>query len=113
MGEWLVKIIFAVCTMGCGVCIFWYGTWIKGLNKPVGFWSNKPFHPERVTDVPAYNRENGKLFQYFGVPPCLSGTSMLLSLDSAALGILLLWATIGIWWLIRSHKVIEKTYISQ
>ena len=111
MGDWIWKIIFAGCTIGCFAGCFCYGRWIVRQEKAVGFWANKPFDAGRVKDVSDYNREYGKIFQIFSYAPGLAGISMLLSLEILSIVILVLWATVGILWFIRAYQRIEKNYI--
>ena len=111
MGDWIWKIMFAVCTIGCSVSFFCYGKWIGRQETPVGFWANKPFEAEKIQDVSGYNREYGQIFQKFSVVPGLSGMAMLFSLETVSILILIFWVTVGICWLIHTYKAIEKKYI--
>ena len=111
MGDWIWNIVFAVCTVGCTVSFFCYGNWIGRQESPVGFWANKPFDAEKIQDVSGYNREYGKVFRIFSLAPGLSGIAMLITLEFLSIVLLGLWVTVGIWWLIRSYKAIEKKYI--
>ena len=111
MEERIWIIIFVLCMIGCSVSIFCYGNWIRRQDKPVGFWANKPFEAGRIQDIQGYNREHGIIFQKYAPAPGLAGLAMLLGMEYAAIGILILWAVAGTFWLIRSYRGIEKKYI--
>ena len=113
MGDWIARIIFAACIIGLAAGLFSYGKWIMRQETAVGFWSNVPFDASRIRDAAAYNREYGKLFQKFSIAPAIAGVAMLISLDIPAFVILMLWATVGVAWLIRSYKALEKNHFSR
>ena len=111
MGDWIWKLVFAIVVIGCSGSCFCYGNWIKRQKKAVGFWANKPFEEDRITDISWYNRECGMIFQIFSPAPGLAGVAMLLSFEILSVAILGLWATIGILLLIRAYKSIENKYM--
>ena len=109
--ELIETIVGFVIIFGCGLGVYLFGVWVGKQTKPVGFWANgKPFDPSSVTDVPGYIREYGALLRKFAVPCLLS--AIVLPFDVfVSVVILAVWGTFGIWWLIRSYKVIEKKYL--
>ena len=111
--EWMENLIGFTIIFGCGLGIYYFGVWSEKQQKPMGFWANgKLFDPNSVTDISGYIRAYSILFRRFSVPCMISGA--LLPINAGfSLVILILWGTIGIWWLIHSYKQIEKTYIMQ
>ena len=116
--EWLETVIGAVLIFGCGLGVYGFVLWSGNrTDKPSGFWANgEPLDPQKVTDIPAYNRAFGKLFRCYGYPCMLSGVIIVFSpLDPVfayiSLAILVIWGIFGTWWLIHSYKQIEKQYI--
>ena len=116
--EWVETFIGAVLIFSCGLGVYGFGLWAGNrIDKPMGFWANgEPLDPQKVTDIPAYNRAFGKLFRCYGYPCMLSGVVLAVSpLDSMvaylSLAILVGWGVFGTLWLIHRYKQIEKHYI--
>lgn len=85
-------------------------------EKPFGFWSWKEVKPESVTDIPAYNQENARLWRRYSIPYFTATAAGILGIwfDIGAylcLALLFLACTLGLWWLISSYRKIEKRYI--
>ena len=111
--AWIENIIGFVIIFGCGLGIYLFGIWSGKQEKPMGFWANgKSFDPGAVTDVPGYIREYSRLFRLFALPCMVSGILMPIH-AAVSLVILLVWAVLGIYWLIVEYRMIEKRYILQ
>ena len=52
-------IIWLVITIPCGLLFTGLGIYAWRLEKPMWFWSGSTVRPDQITDVKAYNRENG------------------------------------------------------
>ena len=116
-GEKLFSTVLIL--LGCGGCALLCLGLAKAAarsEKPFGFWSWKEVKPESVSDIPAYNRENARLWRIYSVPYFVATAVGILGiwLDIFALlclVLLILAATLGLFWLICSYRRIEKRYI--
>lgn len=117
-GQLVVSMIVGgICGFGGGVVFYGIGAWGTRQSKPISFWSGQTIDPRSVTDVPAYNRASGKMWKLFSIPCWVFGLlALMLPLGNwtaiAGVVTLGLWGTVGIWWLIKSYKRIEKQYIN-
>ena len=108
-------IMIAGISFGCGAMIFGIGLWAERSKKPFGFWTFKEVKPEAISDIPAYNRENGKLWKLYSIPFFLAAALYVAGIRFPILqitSIILLVAacTAGIGWLIWQYKRIERKF---
>ena len=99
----------------CGACFYGIGLWAERSKKPFGFWTWKEVKPESIRDIPAYNRENGKMWKLYAYPYFVVGFCAILGIwiplmNGLALGILLLNCSLGFWWVVRRYKHIYRKY---
>ena len=109
-------IIMMGCGFGCGAVFYFIGVWAARRKDPMHFWSGSTVDPGCVSDIPAYNQANSRMWKIYSVPYWLTGlTSILIIFDirfSILSGILIgLACTVGIGWLLWEHNRIEKKYI--
>lgn len=115
-GEQIAGIaIILFCCWGCGVLFYSIGIWATRRKEPMHFWAGTELDPKSISDIPAYNRENGRMWKLYSVPYWLSGAFGFLDafeswLSVGCLVMLLLCCTVGIGWLIYTYKRIEKKY---
>lgn len=110
-------IIMSICCFGCAALFFGIGIHMQRSDKPAHFWAGSEVKAEWITDIFAYNRENGRMWKLYSVPYFLSGVlGSLYRLHEgymiAAVIILVLAAFPGIWILIRQYREIELKYIN-
>ena len=115
LGAVAEMVFLAALCGGCGLLFVGIGLWAKGAKKPVNFWAGKGVRPKTVTDIPAYNRENARMWGVYSIPYFLSAGFGILGIwfswgGWAVLGLLVLSCTAGIWWLIDTYRKIEKRY---
>ncbi len=115
-GEQLFGLIMllGVC-FGLGIMIYFIAIWAERSKKPFGFWTFREVKPEAISDIPSYNRENGKMWKLYSVPFFLAGFCgmggvWLTWLRTAALVLVILACTLGIGWLIWNYKRIFRKY---
>lgn len=111
-------IVGGVCYFCTGGLFYGIGVWGARQSKPMNFWAGQTIDPGSVTDIPAYNRACSRMWKLFSIPCWICGVlALMLPLGNwtavAGLVILALWGTVGLWWLIRSYKTIERQYIIQ
>lgn len=115
-GELVGILVGAVCGFGSGALFYGIGAQGARRQNPMNFWAGQTIAPESVPDIPAYNHACARLWKGFSIPCWLFGIlSLLLPVGNwtaiVGLVILISWGTVGLWWLIRSYKRIEKQYI--
>ena len=115
-GELTGILVGAVCGFGGGLLFYGIGSLGAGQKKPMNFWAGKTISPESVTDIPAYNHACARLWKRFSIPCWMFGIlSLLFPVGNwtaiVGLVILILWGTVGLWWLIRSYRGIERQYV--
>ena len=100
---------------GCfliGLLFYGIGIWAGRSKKPVHFWAGIPVKEEKVSDVKAYNRANGRMWKCYAVPYMIAG--ILAFRSSVAAGILVALACFpGILFLAFRYIRLERTYISR
>ena len=116
-GETILgAVVLIFCGFGCGSLFSWIGSWAERRKDPMHFWTGSAVDPKTITDVPAYNKANGKMWKRYAVPYWLTGWcgfACFLNLSFAAqFGCILigLASTVGIVWLVCAYKRIEKRY---
>ena len=103
------------CCFGCGAMIYGIGIWAEKSKKPFGFWTYKEVKPESISDIPAYNRENGKMWKIYSIPYFLAalcgiGGIWCPWLNALAVSLVILACTLGIGWLIWYYKRVFRKY---
>lgn len=109
-------IIMCLSCFGCGLLFYGLGKHAVSKPTPMGFWSGGPeIKSEDITDVAAYNFENGRMWKLYSIPYFLSGVFGVFSgwnkyWSIGSVIFLTLACTVGLWWLIRSYRRIWKKY---
>ena len=111
-------IVMAVCTFGSGILFYGIGIWSCQQKNPMTFWSGSTVDANSISDIPAYNYANGRMWKRYSVPYFLSGFLCLMtpfnrSFLSVSLIPLIFAGTVGIWWLIHTYHKIEMEYKMQ
>lgn len=107
-------IVMALCGFGCGALFFGMGVYAANLKKPMHFWSGSTVDPKTISNVSAYNRENGRMWKQFSVPFWMCGVLAIGSLwaqwCAMAYTILIFVGSIGgaIWLLLRYQQISKK-----
>ena len=114
-GKIFGVIIMALCGFGCGALFFGMGVYAAKLKKPMHFWSGSSVDPKTISNVPAYNRANGRMWKQFSVPFWMCGVLSIGSLwaDWCAVGYTILifaGSVVGGIWLVLRHNQISKKY---
>ena len=108
-------IIMVTVSFGCGVLFYAMGLLAVRSKKPFGFWTGKEVKPETISDIPAYNRENGKMWKLYSLPWFVTGVLYFGGIRFPALqwlsvALLIAAGTAGIGWLICRYNRIFKKY---
>ena len=65
---WIVGFVY-------GICAFF----LSGMRKPFPFYTGVSIPPEMITDIPSYNRANGKMWAVYSGIHIIAGFIALLS----------------------------------
>ena len=108
-------IIMCFVGFGCGLLFYGIGYSAQISSKPMHFYSGTSVDPKSISDIPAYNRENARMWKIFSVPFWLTGIVALLSIFverlAALCGILIgVACTVGIAWLVLTYRKIYNKY---
>ena len=60
-------VMFVICTL-CGGIFFSIGQWAQRSSKPMHFYSGTTVSPDEIRDIPAYNRENARMWKIYSLP---------------------------------------------
>ena len=66
-------VIMLICCWGCAALFLGIGIWALYRKTPMHFWSGTKVDPNSVSDIPAYNHENGKMWKWYSVPYWVAG----------------------------------------
>lgn len=103
------KIIGWIVSFGCAALFFSIGQIAEKREKPMWFWSGKEVDPAEITDVKAYNRENGRMWKLYSLWYVAAGIACIWS-DMVYLIIDISAVTIGLGILVRQYKKIYNKY---
>ena len=118
-GKILGAIVMAICGFGCGALFFGIGVWATKRKDPMHFYSGTTVDPKTISNVPAYNRANGKMWKQFSVPFWMCGVLAIGSLwaDWCAVGytILIFVGSIagGVGLVLRYNKIRKKYAVAK
>lgn len=116
-GEQIIgMIVMCATSFGSGGLFHAIGIWAGKRKGPMNFYSGTPVDPSTISDIPAYNRENAKMWKEYAIPYWLSGVLEISSifcnpLSVAAVIMMVCSATLGIGWLIWRYTKICNTYM--
>ena len=83
--------------------------WALKKKTPMHFWSGTTVKPEEITDIPAYNRANAKMWAIFGACFFVIGIVGLFSIGAS--GVLTMVVGLpGVFVLIKTYNKIYKKY---
>ena len=102
-------IIGCIISLGCAALFYGIGIYASKKKEPMWFWSGTEVDPSTITDIPAYNLENARLWKLYSLWYWAAGLGMFIN-TLAAFYILMAGGTIGIVLLILRYRRIEKKY---
>ncbi|MGN1249335.1 MAG: hypothetical protein ACI4XW_04580 [Candidatus Spyradocola sp.] len=103
------RIIWYAVTLGCAALFFGIGLYARRRAEPMWFWAGSAVDRDAITDVKAYNRENGRMWMIYAIPFVVSAFVYEASVGAAA-ALLAVSGTAGIVWLIVEYNRIYKKY---
>lgn len=115
-GERLFGIILMTfINLMCAGIFYGIGVWAQKREDPMHFYSGTTVDPKTISDIPAYNRENEKLWKTYSVPfwicaLCAFASIWVDVLMTVSIIVLVLGCTVGIGWLVWKYQRILKAY---
>lgn len=103
-------IIWYIIVLGCAGLFYGIGVYAQQKDTPMHFWSGTKVAVDRITDVQAYNRENGIMWKCYSLWYWAAGFAMAWNAITA-ITLLMAGGTLGIILLILAYRRIEKKYI--
>ena len=108
-------IIITLCSLLCASIFYGIGVWAAKRKDPMHFYSGTSVDPRSISDIPAYNRANARMWKTFSIPFWLCAVCSILCIwdirfSTFSIVFLVAGCTVGIGWLIRRYHRILKDY---
>ena len=108
-------IIMIFCNLLCAGSFYAIGIWAAKRKDPMHFYSGTTVDPATISDIPAYNQENAKMWKQYSVPFFLAAAFSAAGFwnscfQTVGLILLIIGSTLGIGWLVRKYHRILKAY---
>ena len=103
-------IVMVMCCLLCAGTFVGIGIWALKRKDPMHFYSGTTVDPRTVSDIPAYNRANARMWFIYSVPFWVSMLVSFFHLGAAAV-IMGVSSLPGGLWLIFRYKRICREYI--
>ena len=103
-------IIWSITIFGCAILFLGLGVYAEKREKPMHFWSGTTVDEKKITDVKAYNKENGRMWKIYSLWYFASGIIYFWNVGMA-IAILVASCTVGMLILVATYNKIEKKYI--
>jgi len=102
-------LIWYVFVLGTATLFLFIGIYAARRKKPMWFWAGSQVSEDSVTDVRAYNRENGRMWMLYSLWYYLAGFSALWNFTVAVI-LLFAGCAVGTAFLVGTFLKIEKKY---
>ncbi len=103
------KIICWIVSFGCAILFYAIGVFSHKRGKPMWFWAGSEVDATKITDVKAYNRENGTMWKLYSLWYVAAGMAAIWSAVAFTV-LLVLGCTLGIAQLVMTYGKILKKY---
>ena len=103
-------IIWSITIFGCAILFLGLGVYAEKREKSMHFWSGTTVDEKKITDVKAYNKENGRMWKIYSLWYFASGIIYFWNVGMA-IAILVASCTVGMLILVATYNKIEKKYI--
>ena len=107
-------IMLGVC-IGCGCTFFGMGASACKRRDPMHFWIGQAVDPKSISDIPAYNRDIGRMWKLYSLCYFAAAAFQMLSVwktlfGTLAVAVLFAACSIGFGWLVAEYNRIVKRY---
>ena len=108
-------ILMTFVNLMCAGIFYGIGVWAQKRKDPMHFYSGSTVDPRTISDIPAYNRENSRLWKQYSIPfwfcAIFSFSSIWIeSLMTVSVVLLVLGCTLGGGLLVWKYNKIFKKY---
>ena len=103
------NIIFAAVCWFCALLFGLIALWAFKRRTPMHFWSGSTVKPDEITDIPAYNRANAKMWAVYAALTALSGVAALFNMQAGVV-LLVIICVPGVAGLFVIYNRIYKKY---
>lgn len=109
-------ILITFVNLMCAGIFYGIGMWAQNRKDPMHFYSGSTVDPKTISDVPAYNKENSRLWKQYSIPfwicsICSIASIWVESLMTVSIVVLVLGCTLGGVWLVCKYHKIHKKYL--
>lgn len=102
-------IIWCITVFGCAILFLGIGLYAEKREKPMWFFAGTTVDEKKITDVKAYNKENGMMWKIYSLWFFASGMIYFWN-EWISVLLLVLGCTVGIGILVATFTKIEKKY---
>ena len=103
-----VNLVFAITVGGCALMTGLISLWAYKRKTPMHFWAGSTVKAEEITDVPAYNRANAKLWLIYTIAVAASGFAGLFHITVGAVLLLVVCVPGSILLMIAYGRIYKK-----
>lgn len=103
------RILFTIIVWFCGAIFIGIGIYSIRKKTPIHFWAGTMVKDQEISDIKAYNRENGIMWITYGSTYVLAGLIALISIAIGAV-FLAIAGVVGIVFLILGYNSIYNNY---
>ena len=82
------SIVMLMCSLICSGAFLGISVWARRRKDPMHFYSGVPIDPKTVSDIPAYNLANARMWLVFSIPFILATLAGIVSFFAA-------WASVA------------------
>ena len=109
-------IIMTLASLLCAGSFYGIGIWAQKRETPMHFYSGTTIDPKTVSDIPAYNKANARMWKQYSIPYwlcalCSLGGIFTEKAVAASAIIMTIACTAGIAWLLWRYRKIAREYI--
>ena len=108
-------ILMTFVNLMCAGIFYGIGVWAQKRKDPMHFYSGTTVDPKTISDVPAYNRDNARLWKQYSIPfwlgaLCAFGSIWVEVLMKISIALLVVGCTLGSGWLVWKYSKIHSKY---
>ena len=108
-------IVMVLSCWGCAGLFCGIGYWAKKRKDPMHFYSGSTVDPKSISDIPAYNRANSRMWMTYSIPFWLCGFFSIAGLWASWCGVvsvvlLCVGSIAGSVWLVLRYQKIRRKF---
>lgn len=103
------QIIWMISVWSCAIIFLSIGIYASQRKEPMWFWSGSTVSNNSIKDIPAYNKENARMWIIYSLPYWICGLAYLWYPKESAI-FLMVYVGLGFGGLVGCYLRIEKKY---